>query len=375
MRRGNAHLLCAGLLALMVATSSRSSAQDAPEPALREIVATARTDEARPPTNAIRDLLTSRAARSFRPEVRGTLACVEALLRDAELQRGAQRTRGSRTTVARYLTVRLTEMMQALDELSPAYTRCLDHIEATAANVRVHATTYANRRRALGPWRVEAGSLREEVREQWHRSPTDEEAWTRLLKRYRRLAREIPSVDVDARKQTTRGYLASLHFPRTRRHWGARSTLPAQLVGMTAGLAFMGGAIWSLPSAGPEGRPVPHIVIGGFGFMLSAAAAIPAALSWAKPSLALVLTGSALTLATGTLGAFALARGQHRRRYFGAGLLLGSALDLALVIGGIAHLVSDKRTNGIWSRYLRASVRVTPWASPDGAGAMLAGRF
>lgn len=171
-------------------------------------------------------------------------------------------------------------------------------------------------------------------------------------------------------------YYAALGTPTSQAEWPARSSVPYMATAVVTGGLLAWSLLGSLGTFGSrDSVELPLGISTTWGLTLSAAAAIIPALSWQRPSWPTLVIGATLSLSTAVGGAFAIARGDRNKRYFGGGLLGGSAIGLGWLAGGIAHWVFEHRHNRAWERFLEARIQIQPAIATGSVGLQVSGVF
>lgn len=142
------------------------------------------------------------------------------------------------------------------------------------------------------------------------------------------------------------------------------SPIPAFVSGALAfgGLVYAGLAGLSVAAAGD---PLPLGGSASLGLSLSLILTLPAAWSWANGSPRIVRLGGVLVGLSSVAGALSVGLGDSHWRWFGGGMLAGSAVNLLWL--GTAMLRRDDEE--------APTLAVSPWALESGAGLSAQGRF
>lgn len=160
------------------------------------------------------------------------------------------------------------------------------------------------------------------------------------------------------------------HTPVARSHeWPARSQAP--MIG--TGILFVGFGLPSFFSTltALSGRGLPSLSAGGWGITFALLPALVAAWTWEEPKQSLLFTSMVLTAVAVGGGVAAVARLDRDGRFFGRGLLIGSAVSVLWQIGGWLHHRYPERSRREW----RERVRVAPAAGRGFGGLSAQGRF
>lgn len=105
---------------------------------------------------------------------------------------------------------------------------------------------------------------------------------------------------------------------------------------------------------------------GGWGLTLGLIGALPGAYAWVEPSRPLYITAASLLTLTTGIGAALQISDRRNRRFFGRGLLIGSAANLLWTLGAVL-LHGPQRPS--------PQVTVGMWMPEDGGGLAVSGRF
>ncbi len=153
------------------------------------------------------------------------------------------------------------------------------------------------------------------------------------------------------------------------RDWPWQSEAPT----IGTGVLFLGFGLVSFFSSltALSGRGLPALSAGGWGITFSLLPAIAAAWTWEEPKRALLITSMAFTALAAAGGAAAIGRLGRNGRYFGRGLLIGSALSVLWQIGGWIHKRYPERARREW----RDRLRISPTAGRRFGGLVAEGRF
>ena len=172
------------------------------------------------------------------------------------------------------------------------------------------------------------------------------------------------------RWERARSLWAAQHLPEARpREWPARGEAPA--IGTAVLIAGFGLVSFASTLTALSGRGLPSLSAGGWGITFSLIPAFAAAWTWEKPTRALLFASLTLTAIAAGGGVAAIARLGRDGRYFGRGLLIGSAVSVMWQVGGWIHHRYPERAQRGW----RERVRIAPAAGRRFAGLSASGTF
>ncbi|NOY94524.1 MAG: hypothetical protein GXP55_25385 [Deltaproteobacteria bacterium] len=345
---------------------------------LVSLVGALRAEDATASVAEIHDLRQSDSRRLEARRMLPMLDCVEAELREEQLDEAAAAALEVDAQMAfDELRDRSLDLSQGLTDAADAYGRCLEDAPTSPAALRRNLAIYRTRRDALTQLEPLATALSQSlVSTQRANRPRPDGALLRELVEQIGALAEAAAGDAEAHGFVVAShYVDALSLPAMPLRWHARGSFPNLATTLLVGAVGAVSLLASVTIMGPEGPPVPMLASTGYGFVLSGAVATLSALTWDSPSLPLWLSASALTVVSAGLGLYAWRRGDRRRRYLGRGLLIGSGVSLAWLVGGLIHLVHDARVKRMWRRYLEAGLQVTPRVDANSLGLSASGRF
>lgn len=268
------------------------------------------------------------------------------------------------------LELRLREHLVATPEGMPALSRELQDLANVLQDLAAQPRCVEAARRAelsyLRPRVERAARLTAEARDSGSVSAELEQVF---MAEHGEIVAQIQPGPEDAWERAERLWLEQRTPEPRDREWPARSEAPV----IGTGVLIVGFGLVSFFSTLTvlSGRGLPSLSAGGWGITFSLLPALASAWTWERPKRGLLIASLAMTAIAAAGGAIGIARLDRDGRYFGRGLLIGSAVSAVWQVGGWIHHRYPNRSRRQWQE----RVRFSPVGGPGFGGLGAGGRF
>ncbi|MBW2463700.1 MAG: hypothetical protein JRH11_18765 [Deltaproteobacteria bacterium] len=151
--------------------------------------------------------------------------------------------------------------------------------------------------------------------------------------------------------------------------WRFESRMPLTITLSSGALLGLGSLLVGF--FGQANEDVVAVATAGFGFAGALLLSAPAAGTWRRPSVWLLASASVLTVGLAVAGSLLVALGSDDVVPLGGGVIAGSVVSAAWLVGGYSHLASRNQSR----REFLDSVHIGVSASAAGARVALSGNF